>query len=149
MNLVQTIPIEIGLQGETGYPHRGHMDYVAPTVDPSTGTIIARGLLENADGVLLPGYFARVRVPLETGVEALLVPDAALAADQGGRYLLVTGPDHIVVQKHVTTGPLRGTLRVIETGLTADDLVVVDGLQRAVPGQTVEPATVNLTDAAR
>ena len=146
---VQTIPIEIGLQGETGYPHRGHMDYVAPTVDPSTGTIIARGLLENADGVLLPGYFARVRVPLETGVEALLVPDAALAADQGGRYLLVIGPDHVVAQKHVTTGPLRGTLRVIETGLTADDLVVVDGLQRAVPGQTVEPATVNLTDAAR
>jgi RND family efflux transporter MFP subunit len=146
---VQTIPVEIGLQGETGYPHRGHMDYVAPTVDPSTGTIIARGVLENADGVLLPGYFARVRVPLETGVEALLVPDAALAADQGGRYLLVIGPDHVVVQKHVTTGPLEGTVRVIATGLAADDLVVVDGLQRAVPGQTVEPATVNLTDAVR
>jgi RND family efflux transporter MFP subunit len=146
---VQTIPVEIGLQGETGFPHHGHMDYVAPTVDPSTGTIIARGLLENADGVLLPGYFARVRVPLETGVEALLVPDAALAADQGGRYLLVIGPDHVVVQKHVTTGPLEGTLRVIETGLAADDLVVVNGLQRAVPGQTVEPTTVNLTDAAR
>jgi RND family efflux transporter MFP subunit len=146
---VQTIPVEIGLQGETGFPHHGHMDYVAPTVDPSTGTIIARGLLENADGVLLPGYFARVRVPLETGVEALLVPDVALAADQGGRYLLVIGPDHVVVQKHVTTGPLEGTLRVIETGLAADDLVVVNGLQRAVPGQTVEPTTVNLTDAAR
>ena len=146
---VQTIPIEIGLQGESGFPHHGHMDYVAPTVDPSTGTIIARGLLENADGVLLPGYFARVRVPLETGVEALLVPDVALAADQGGRYLLVIGPDHVVVQKHVTTGPLEGTLRVIETGLAADDLVVVNGLQRAVPGQTVEPTTVNLTDAAR
>ena len=146
---VQTIPVEIGLQGETGYPHSGHMDYVAPTVDPSTGTLVVRGVLENADGVLLPGYFARVRVPLETGVEALLVPDAALAADQGGRYLLVVGADHVVAQKHVTTGPLRGTLRVIETGLAADDLVVVDGLQRAVPGQTVEPATVNLTDAAR
>jgi RND family efflux transporter MFP subunit len=146
---VQTIPVEIGLQGETGFPHHGHMDYVAPTVDPSTGTIIARGLLENADGVLLPGYFARVRVPLETGVEALLVPDVALAADQGGRYLLVIGPDHVVVQKHVTTGPLEGTLRVIETGLAADDLVVVNGLQRAAPGQTVEPTTVNLTDAAR
>ena len=88
---IQTIPVEIGLQGETGYPHRGHMDYVAPTVDPSTGTLMARGVLENADGVLLPGYFARVRVPLETGVEALLVPDAALGGDQGGRYLLVVG----------------------------------------------------------
>jgi RND family efflux transporter MFP subunit len=146
---VQTIPVEIGLQGETGYPHSGHMDYVAPTVDASTGTLVVRGVLENADGVLLPGYFARVRVPLETGVEALLVPDAALAADQGGRYLLVVGADHVVAQKHVTTGPLRGTLRVIETGLAADDLVVVDGLQRAVPGQTVEPATITLTDAAR
>jgi RND family efflux transporter MFP subunit len=146
---VQTIPVEIGLQGENGCPHSGHMDYVAPTVDASTGTLVVRGVLENADGVLLPGYFARVRVPLETGVEALLVPDAALAADQGGRYLLVVGADHVVAQKHVTTGPLRGTLRVIETGLAADDLVVVDGLQRAVPGQTVEPATVNLTDAAR
>jgi RND family efflux transporter MFP subunit len=146
---VQTIPVEIGLQGETGYPHRGHIDYVAPTVDPSTGTLIARGVLENADSVLLPGYFARVRVPLETDVSAVLVPDAALGTDQGGNYLLLMGSDHIVVQRHVTTGPLRGTLRVIETGLTPDDLVVVDGLQRAVPGQTVEPTTVNLTDAAQ
>ena len=121
---IQKIPVEIGLQSETGYPHSGHIDYVAPTVDPSTGTLLARGVLENADSVLLPGYFARVRVPLETGVNALLVPDVALGADQGGRYLLVVGADHVVAQKHVTTGPLRGTLRVIETGLAPDDLVV-------------------------
>jgi RND family efflux transporter MFP subunit len=146
---IQTIPVEVGLQGETGYPHRGHMDYVAPTVDPSTGTLVARGVLENDDYVLLPGYFARVRVPLETGVNALLVPDTALGADQGGSYLLVIGSDHIVTQKHVTTGPLEGTLRVVETGLAPDDLVVVNGVQRAVPGQAVEPATVNLTDAAQ
>jgi RND family efflux transporter MFP subunit len=146
---IQTIPVEIGLQAETGYPHRGHMDYVAPTVDPSTGTLVARGVLDNPDGVLLSGYFARVRVPLETGIAALLVPDAALGADQGGRYLLLVGSDHLIVQKHVTTGPLRGSLRVIETGLAPDDLVVVDGLQRAVPGQAVEPATVTLTDASQ
>ena len=145
---IQAIPIEIGLQGETGYPHRGHMDYVAPTVDPTTGTLQARGVLDNADGVLLPGYFARVRVPLETNVEALLVPDAALGADEGGRYLLVVGADSVVAEKHVTTGPLQGSLRVIETGLSADDLVVVDGLQRAVPGQTVAPATTTIAEAA-
>lgn len=145
---LQTIPVEIGLQGETGYPHRGHMDYAAPTLDPSTGTLLARGVLDNADGVLLPGYFARVRVPLETGVNALLVPDVALGADQGGRYLLVLGDNHVVAEKHVTTGPLRGALRVIETGLTPDDLVVVDGLQHAIPGQTVEPTTVTLMDAS-
>jgi RND family efflux transporter MFP subunit len=146
---LQTIPVEVGLQSETGYPHRGHMDYVAPTVDPSTGTLAARGVLDNADGVLLPGYFARVRVPLETGVSALLVPDLALGADQSGRYLLVVDANQVVTQKHVTTGPLRGTLRVIETGLAPDDLVVVDGLQRAVPGEKVNPTTVTLMDASQ
>src|SRR6201999_3099155 len=126
---IRQIPVEIGLQGETGYPHRGHMDYVAPTVDAATGTLLARGVLDNANGDLLPGYFARVRVPLQTGVNALLVPDVALGADQGGRYLLVVGTDNVVAEKHVTTGPIEGQLRVIETGLTPDDLVVVDGLQ--------------------
>jgi multidrug efflux pump subunit AcrA (membrane-fusion protein) len=104
-------------------------------------------VLDNADFVLLPGYFARIRVPLETDVNALLVPDAALGTDQGGRYLLVVGADHVVAEKHVTTGPVQGTLRVIETGLGPDDLVVVDGLQRAVPGQTVEPTTITVTDS--
>jgi RND family efflux transporter MFP subunit len=146
---IQSIPVEVGLQGETGYPHRGHMDYVAPTVDPSTGTLLARGVLENSDNLLLPGYFARVRVPLATGVDALLVPDAALGADQGGRYLLVVNADHVVTQKHVTTGPIEGSFRVIETGLAPDDMVIVDGLQRAVPGETVEPSTVMLMDTSQ
>jgi RND family efflux transporter MFP subunit len=149
LNDIQSIPVEIGLQGETGFPHHGHMDYVSPTVDPSTGTLAARGVLENTDYTLLPGYFARVRVPVRSNVEALLVPDAALGQDQDGRYLLVVGADHVVVQKHITTGPEHGTLRVVETGLSPDDLVVVDGLQRAVPGQTVDPATVTLTDSAQ
>jgi RND family efflux transporter MFP subunit len=149
IDAIQSIPVEIGLQGETGYPHRGHMDYVAPTVDPSTGTLAARGVLDNADGVLLPGYFARVRVPLQTDVNALLVPDSALGADQGGRYLLVVGADHVVAQKHVTTGPKQGAFRVIEAGLAPDEMVVVDGLQRAVPGQTVDPATVMLMDTSQ
>jgi len=146
---IKAIPVEIGLQGETGYPHSGHMDYVAPTVDPSTGTLLARGVLDNAGVVLLPGYFARVRVPLQTDVDALLVPDAALNADQGGRYVLVVGADHVVSERHVTTGPLEGGLRVIEIGLAPDDLVVVDGLQRAIPGQQVEPATVAVADATQ
>jgi RND family efflux transporter MFP subunit len=143
------VPVEIGLQDETGYPHRGHMDYVAPTVDPSTGTMVVRGVLDNADYALLPGLFARVRVPVQTDVEALLVPDVALGADQGGRYVLVVGANDTVSEVHVTTGPLEGTLRVIETGLKPDDRVVVDGLQRAVPGQTVAPALVTMADNAR
>lgn len=135
---IRKIPVEIGLQGEDGYPHAGHMDYVAPTVDPSTGTLAARGVLDNANTILLPGYFARVRVPVQSGIDALLVPDSALGTDQGGRYLLVVGKDNVVAQKHVTVGPLEGSKRSIESGITPDDLVVVDGLQRAIPGQTVQ-----------
>ena len=98
---------------------------------------------------MLPGYFARVRVPLETNVSALMVPDAAMGADQGGRYLLVVGKDNVVAQKHVTTGPIEGSLRVVESGLQPDDLVVIDGLQRAVPGQKVEPTSVNVATAGK
>ncbi|HQT77625.1 MAG: efflux transporter periplasmic adaptor subunit [Rhodospirillales bacterium 20-64-7] len=141
---ITKVPVEIGLQDETGYPHAGHLDYVSPTVDPSTGTLMARAILDNEDGALLPGYFARVRVALQTDVAALLVPDSALGADQGGSYLLVVGHDNTVAEVHVKTGPLEGALRVIEAGLKPDDQVVVDGLQRATPGQTVAPVTVTL-----
>jgi RND family efflux transporter MFP subunit len=141
---IEQIPVEVGLQGEAGYPHRGHLDYVAPTVDPATGTLAARGALDNVDGILVPGYFARVRIPLVTDTPALLVPDAALVEDQGGQYVLVVGADNVVQQKRVTVGPAEGVLRVIEAGLIASDQVIVDGLQRALPGQTVEPATVSV-----
>jgi len=139
-----TIPVEIGLQGEAGYPHRGRLNYAAPTLDPATGTIAVRGILDNGDEALLPGMFARIRVPLETDVPALLVPDTALGSDQGGSYLLVVAPDHTVTEKRVKTGPLDGALRVIESGLAAEDMVVIDGLQRAVPGQAVDPVAVSV-----
>ena len=98
------IPVEIGLQTESGYPHLGKLDYVAPTVDPSTGTIAVRATLQNADRALLPGYFVRVRIPSKPQ-PALLVPDIALGADQGGRYVLVVNKDSVVEQRRVETRP--------------------------------------------
>jgi RND family efflux transporter MFP subunit len=142
---ISKVPVDVGLQDETGYPHVGHLDYIAPTVDSRTGTLQVRGILENADHALLPGYFARVRVPVQTGIDALLVPDVALGADQGGSYLLVVGNDNTIAEVHVTTGQKEGDLRVIESGLKPDDRVVVDGLQRATPGQTVAPTMVTLS----
>jgi RND family efflux transporter MFP subunit len=141
---ITKVPVEIGLQGETGYPHVGHIDYVAPQVDPSTGTLQVRGILDNTDRSLLAGYFARVRVPIGKEPNALLVPDTALGADQGGAYVLVVGADQRVVEKHVTRGSLHGSLRVVGSGLTPDDVVVVNGVQRATPGQVVAPTTVTL-----
>ena len=92
------MPVEIGLQTEAGYPHKGKLDYIAPTVDPSTGTLAARAILDNADRSLLPGYFVRVRIPSEPE-PALLVPDVALGSDQGGRYVLIVNKDNVVEQR--------------------------------------------------
>jgi len=136
---IQKVPVEIGLQTETGFPHVGHLDYAAPMISASTGTLAVRGLLENEDRALLPGNFVRVRVPIERNVQAMLVPATALGGDQGGPYVLLVGTDDVVEQRPVTTGPQVGALRVIESGLALTDRVVVDGLQRAVPGQKVAP----------
>ncbi|AMN38963.1 efflux RND transporter periplasmic adaptor subunit [Rhodoplanes sp. Z2-YC6860] len=138
---IRKVPAEIGLQTETGYPHRGTLDYAAPNVDPSTGTLAVRAIFENTDRVLLPGYFVRVRVPLGEPKTSLLVPDVALGSDQGGRYLLVVNKDNVVEQRKVELGPQVDTLRVIDSGISADDRVVVGGLLRAIPGQKVDPQT--------
>ncbi|WP_024575870.1 MULTISPECIES: efflux RND transporter periplasmic adaptor subunit [unclassified Afipia] len=132
-------PIEVGLQTESGFPHRGKLDYAAPTVNQSTGTLAVRGILTNADRVLLPGYFVRVRVPLDQQKDALLIPDVALGSDQAGRYVLVVNKENVVEQRKVQTGPLEGELRVVEDGLKPDDRVVIAGLLRAIPGQKVDP----------
>jgi multidrug efflux system membrane fusion protein len=145
---LSTVPIQLGLMTETGYPHKGTLDYATPDVDPNSGTMTVRGILANADHVLLPGFFVRVRVPLPTPqAEALLVPDTALGTDQAGRYLLVVDKDDVVQQRTVTTGARVGTLRVIATGLRPDDRVVIAGLQRAVPGEKVAPKASEITAA--
>ncbi len=133
------VPVEVGLQSETGYPHRGTLDYRAPTVNQSTGTLAARAILQNPERVLLPGYFVRVRIPVEEAAAALLVPDTAIGSDQGGRYVLVVNKDNVVEQRKVEIGPLVDTMRVIEQGLGPDDRVLVSGLLRAIPGQKVDP----------
>jgi RND family efflux transporter MFP subunit len=135
------VPVEVGLQSETGYPHHGTLDYRAPTVTQSTGTLAARAVLPNAERVLLPGYFVRVRIPLGEPASALLVPDTAIGSDQVGRYLLVVNKDNVVEQRRIETGALVDTQRVIEQGLNADDRVLVSGMLRAVPGEKVDPQT--------
>ena len=139
VNELRQLPIEIGLQTETGYPHKGKLDYVSPNINQSTGTLAVRGILPNPDRVLLPGFFVRIRVPFDEQKDALLVPDTALGADQAGRYLLVVNGDNVVEQRTVQIGQLDGGLRVIESGLKGDDKVVVAGLLRAIPGQKVDP----------
>jgi RND family efflux transporter MFP subunit len=145
------IPIELGLMGDSGYPHKGVIDYIAPQVDPSTGTLRIRGVFANSDYTLLPGLFAHVRLSPSQGPEqeALLVPETALGSDQAGRYVLVVDKDNLVDKRSVTVGPEVDDMRVIEKGLAPEDRVIVAGLLRAVPGQKVQPETVASTGSSK
>ena len=135
---LKKIPVEVGLQTETGFPHYGTLDYASPMVDQTTGTLQVRGILQNADRTLLPGYFVRVRIPGPPR-PALLIPETAVGSDQAGRYVLVVGKDDIVEQRKVEIGILSDGLRVIEKGLDSGDRVVMAAILRAIPGQKVEP----------
>jgi RND family efflux transporter MFP subunit len=142
---LSSIPVEIGLQGEDGFPHLGHMDYAAPQVDASTGTLEVRALFDNHERGLLPGLFVRVRTPVERLDKAILAPDVALGASQEGRYLLVVGQDNVVQRRLVKTGDRQGPYRIIESGLDPGDWVVTEGVQRALPGAKVDPQRTKLS----
>ena len=134
------VPVDVGLSDEQGFPHRGTIEYVAPQLDPATGTLLVRGILPNPDRALLPGFFVRMRLPMgRVDRNALLVPDRALQTDQGGRYLLVLDSDDVVRQHYVQLGSLIGALRVVTSGLMPEDRVVVGDLWRATPGTKVVP----------
>ncbi len=132
--------IYLGLANEAGYPHEGVVDFVDQGVDPNTGTFLLRGSFANPEPhTILPGMFVRVRAPLEQREGTLLVPERALGADQGGRYVLVVNEQSVVEHRPVEIGVSIEQMRVIEKGLQPDDWDVVKGLLRARPGVTVKP----------
>ncbi|MBY3226111.1 efflux RND transporter periplasmic adaptor subunit [Rhizobium laguerreae] len=143
-----TIPAELGLQTEEGYPHKGHLDYVSPQLDASTGTLQVRALFDNKDHAMLPGLFVRVRVPVGHNDKALLVRDDAIGTNQLGSYLLVLGKDDVVEQKQVKTGQREGALRVIDSGLDPADWIVTQGIQQAIPGSKVTPEKIEMNPPA-
>ncbi len=142
------IPIEVGLADHAGsFPLRGKLQFVAPGIDPQTGTLLVRGILPNPNHILLPGFFVRIRLPRGRVVaQALMVPDRAVQTDQGGRYLLVVNQDDIAQQHYVTLGELDGSLRAIETGISAQDRVVISDFWRVAPGAKVTPKLVTLDE---
>jgi RND family efflux transporter MFP subunit len=140
-------PVEIGLVGETGFPHPGILDFVDNRVDPSTGTVQVRGVFDNKDGGLTPGMFVRVRVPIDQRDKALFIPERAIGTDQGNKYLLVVNAQNVVEYHPVTLGVERDGLREILTGVQPGASVIVDGIQRARPGITVNPHPVGAAEA--
>ena len=131
-------PCLLALADEKDFPHPGKIDFVDTQVDSSTGTLTIRAVFTNKSGILLPGLFVRLRVPLKKR-EALLITNLAVGIDQGGRYVLVVNNDNVVEQRTVTIGQEIDGLRVIESGLAPEDWVITNGVQMARPGTKVTP----------
>ena len=140
------IKVYLGLANEEGYPHEGIADYADSGVDAGTGTLQLRGVFDNPGPVVVlqPGFFARIRMPVAKRDGASLVAERAIGADQTGRFVLVVNSDNVVEKRNVVLGSLVDGLRVIEDGLMAEDRVVVNGIQRARPGGTVKPTSVDM-----
>ena len=128
---------------EQEYVRTGTIDFEDNHIDPTTGTLRVRIMVENKDRLLSPGLFVRLRFPVGAPRAALLVPEEALASDQGRRFLYVVGADNLVEQRPVEIGVLDGGQRVIEKGLKSGERVVVTGHQRIKKGKPVTPKSVD------
>jgi len=138
------VPVELALANETGYPHKGRLDFVDNRVDSNTGTIRLRGVFENPKGHLTPGLFARVRVPGSAPYTARLVPDPAIGTDQGNHFVLVVDAENKVQYRRVVLGPMHGGLRVIRSGLEPGEKIATTGLQMLTSGTLIAPKPVTL-----
>lgn len=140
-------PVQLGLVNEQGYPHVGHMDFVDNQLDPQTGTIRGRAVFDNADGLFIPGLYARIRL-LGSGLyDATMVQDSAIGTDQSQKYVLVVDANNQVAYRPVKLGPLVDGLRVVKEGLKPDDTIVVSGLQQIHPGMAITPKRVSMETA--
>ncbi len=132
------IPVEMELANETGFPHKGYVDFLDNRVDPNTGTMRGRGVFANADHSLSPGFFARIRIPGSGKYPALLIPDRALGSDQAQKFVYVVNAERKVEFRPVKIGPMIDGLRVVKEGLKPGEQIVVEGLLRVRPGVVVD-----------
>ncbi|KIQ04949.1 MULTISPECIES: multidrug efflux RND transporter periplasmic adaptor subunit MexE [Pseudomonas] len=139
-------PVYLGLSNEDGNPHLGQLDFLDNQVNPRTGTIRGRAVFDNADGRFTPGLYARLKLVGSDTYDATLIQDVAVGTDLGKKFVLVLGADNKVVYRSVQLGPKLEGLRIVRDGLAKGERVVVNGLQRAIPGSTVEPQAVPMAD---
>jgi RND family efflux transporter MFP subunit len=135
-----------GLADETDYPHQAVLDSSEVRVDPATGTLRMRAALANPSGLIAPGMFVRVRLPLGKPYQALLVPERAVGSDKGNKRVFVVTAADVVEARTVKLGPLHDGMRAVKEGLTIDDAVIVSGQQHVQPGLTVKTKTAPLLE---
>ncbi|WP_122663398.1 multidrug efflux RND transporter periplasmic adaptor subunit MexE [Pseudomonas viridiflava] len=143
----QTTPVYLGLSNEVGNPHQGQMNFVDNQVNPRTGTIRGRAVFDNSDGSFTPGLYARVKLVGSGTYSAVLINDEAVGTDLGKKFVLVMDKDNKPSYRPVELGPKVEGLRIVRSGLTKDDTIVVKGLQRVRPGQPVTPEVTPMASA--
>lgn len=140
-------PVYLGLSSEDGNPHLGQLDFLDNQVNPQTGTIRGRAVFDNRDGRFTPGLYARLKLVGSAKYEAALIQDAAVGTDLGKKFVLVLDQNNAVQYRAIELGPKLEGLRIVRKGLAKGEKIVVNGLQRAFPGTTVEPQNVPMADA--
>lgn len=135
------IPVYVGLSNETGFPHAGYIDFADNTVNSETGTLRLRGLFGNEDRVLLPGSFVKVKLIMSQAAPRILIPEDAVGTVLTQKYVYVLDADDVAQRRTVKLGSIRAgdNLRVVEDGLTADDRIIIEGIQRVQEGRPVDP----------
>ena len=137
-------PVQVGLANEDGFPHLGTLDFVDNQLNPQTGTIRARAVLENKNGQFTPGLFARVQLLVSGEYSAILIEDRAVNTDQNQKYVLLLGANNQIEYRQVKLGRVIEGLRIVREGLKPGDVIVVNGAQRVHPGVTVTPQRVTM-----
>jgi multidrug efflux system membrane fusion protein len=143
-------PVRVALANEQGFPHAGHIDFVDNQLNPSTGTIRARVVLPNPDHTLTPGLFARVELQSAVPRQAMLIDEKAVLTDQDRKYVYVVGPGNIALRKDIVLGATTDGLRIVKSGLTPDDRVIVGGFQLIFfPGAPIAPRATEMEASNR
>lgn len=143
---VRSVPAELALIDETGYPHQGNIDYSEPRLDAATGSLKIRGIFPNTSDFLTPGFFARVRIAGGKARPAILIPDRAISIDQDQRFVWILKENDSVEYRTIKPGNKVGADRIVLEGLAIGDWVITEGLQKIRPGMTVKPERLNIPE---
>jgi RND family efflux transporter MFP subunit len=140
------VPVQLQLGNEEGFPHRGYIESFDNRLDAGTGSILLRAVFPNQDGAVVPGLFARIRIPLSERYNAVMIRESAIGTDQALKFVLTLSSSNTVEYRQVTLGPSIDGMRVVRSGLTPGEEIVVNGLARVGPGMPVTPEKATATN---
>ncbi len=135
----ERIPVDLALANEEGFPHHGYIESFDNRLDPNTGTILLRAVFSSEGGLIVPGLFAHIRIPMSAKHDAVMIDETAIGTDQAQKFVLTLGKDNTVEYRKVVLGPAIDGKRIVREGLNPGEKIVVNGLQRARPGMQVSP----------